>query len=98
MRQSFAVKQLCDMIAENDTLQHLVLQNCNINGNTLNVIADALTRNSKQNMKSIDIRNNPILDPQYKVLLSLTMNNTSLKSVEYTLYDEANIHAVEVFK
>ena len=49
-------------------------------------------------MKSIDIRNNPILDPQYKVLLSLTMNNMSLKSIEYTLYDEANIHAVEVFK
>jgi len=66
------------MIDGNDTLHHLVLQRCHINGNTLNLIADALTRDGNSNLKSVDIRENPIQDPQYKVLLGVMQANEGL--------------------
>lgn len=98
MRIENNVKQLCAMIDGNNTLQHLILQKCHINGNTLNLIADALCRDSNSNLKTVDIRENPIQDPQYKVLLGLMQANERLDSIEYTLNDQDNLHAVEQFK
>ena len=50
------------MISDNDTISSLILRHCNINGNTLSTIADALTNKGNQNLKSLDIRDNPIQD------------------------------------
>ena len=60
LRITDSVKQLCDMIDDNTTILNLVLQHCNINGKTLNIIADALTKTKNQNLKVLDITNNPI--------------------------------------
>jgi len=43
------------MIDENDTITNLVLRHCNINGNTLNRLADALTKTSNKNLTTLDI-------------------------------------------
>ena len=59
------------MIDDNQTIERLLLKNCYINGNTLNIIADALACSANSNLLYLDIRNNPIQDPQYKVLYSL---------------------------
>ena len=80
------------MIDGNNTLKNLVLQRCHINGNTLNLIADALTRDSNSNLKSVDIRDNPIQDPQYKVLLGLMQANERLDLIQYTLNEPENLH------
>ena len=75
------------MIDENETIKTLVLRHCNINGKALGIIADALTKTENKNLRSLDIRDNPIQDPQYKVLFGLLQNNDSLFDIEYTLYD-----------
>ena len=43
LRPKESVNQLCTMIKENGTISNLTLRHCNINGNTLATIADALT-------------------------------------------------------
>ena len=60
LRTKDSVQHVCRMIDENDTLEGLVLQDCNINGNTLSVIADALTKKNNRNLKTLDLRKNPI--------------------------------------
>ena len=50
------------------------------------------------NLKTLDIRNNPIQDGQYKTLFGLLQNNKSIQTIEYTLYDEENIKRLEKFK
>ena len=88
LRSSSAIDQLCNVIDNNKTIQKLVLQYCNINAKTLNIIADSLTRDGKSHLLILDIRNNPIQDPQYKVLYGLLMNNESLLRIYYTLLEE----------
>ena len=87
MRIKESVVQLCKMIDENETIKTLVLRHCNINGKALSTIADALTKTENKNLQNLDIRDNPIQDPQYKVLFGLLQNNDSLLEIEYTLYD-----------
>ena len=87
MRIKESVEQLCKMIDENETIKTLVLRHCNINGKALSTIADALTKTENKNLQNLDIRDNPIQDPQYKVLFGLLQNNDSLLEIEYTLYD-----------
>ena len=48
------------MIDENNTIKSLVLRHCNINGNTLSIIADALTHTKNQILTKLDIKDNPI--------------------------------------
>ena len=60
LRTKESVQHVCRMIDENDTLESLVLRDCSINGNTLSVIADALTKKNNRNLTSLDIRKNPI--------------------------------------
>lgn len=79
------------MIDENQTIQRLILQNCNINAKTLNMIADALTQIKNSNLLLLNIRKNPIQDPQYKVLYGLLMCNQSIEEILYTLYEEENL-------
>jgi uncharacterized protein YjbI with pentapeptide repeats len=62
LRSKDAVSHVCKMIDENDTLESLILQECNINGNTLSKIADALTKKNNRNLTTLDIRKNPIQD------------------------------------
>ena len=63
------------MIEENYTIKHLILRDCKINGKSLSVIAGALTNKSNANLQKLDIQDNPIQDPQYKVLFGLLQNN-----------------------
>ena len=86
------------MIDDSETIQRLVLQNCNINGKTLNIIADALTKTGNSNLLLLDIRKNPIQDPQYKILYGLLMSNQSLHSIKYTLYEESNLKMLNEFQ
>ena len=51
------------MIDENDSIKTLTLRHCNMNGNSLSIIADALTKLTNSNLKELDIRDNPIQDP-----------------------------------
>lgn len=71
LRNKDSVTQLCQMIDENDTITNLVLRHCNINGNTLNKLAEALTKTTNKNLTTLDIQDNPIQDPQLKVLFGL---------------------------
>ena len=87
LRKKESVHQLCQMIDENDSIKHLVLRHCNINGNTLTEIADSLTKTKNENLTKLDIRDNPIQDEQYKVLFGMLQNNKTLLNVEYTLYE-----------
>ena len=48
------------MIDDNNTITNLILRNCNINGNTLNKIAEALTKDNNKNLIMLDITDNPI--------------------------------------
>jgi len=59
------------MIDENDTIESLILQECNMNGNTLSTIAGALTKKNNRNLTFLDLRKNPIQDAQLKVLFGL---------------------------
>lgn len=86
------------MIDDNNTITNLILRNCNINGNTLNKIAEALTKDNNKNLIMLDITDNPIQDPQLKVLFGLLQNNGTLLEVKYTLYDEANNKSLVKFK
>lgn len=97
IRSSSAVKQLCKVIDNNETIQKLVLQYCNINAKTLTIIADTLTRDGKSHLLILDIRNNPIQDPQYKVLYGLLMNNESILRIYYTLLEEENLEMLKGF-
>ena len=98
MRTKDAILHVCRMIDENDTLESLILQDCNINGNTLSSIADALTKKNNRNLKFLDIRKNPIQDTQLKVLFGLMQNNKDILEIKYDLYDEQNLKKVEKFK
>ena len=60
LRTSESVMHVCRMIDENDSLTSLVLQECNMNGNTLSKIADAMTKKNNRNLTTLDIRKNPI--------------------------------------
>lgn len=97
-RQKTQVMDFCNLIEKNKTMQKLVLQYCNINARTLNLIAQTITNAGNQNLIFLDIRNNPIQDPQYKVLYGLLMNNSSILRIEYTLMEEKNLEMIEEFK
>lgn len=86
------------MIDDNETIERLILQNCNINGKTLNIIADALTCTANSNLLLLDIQKNPIQDPQYKVLYGLLMSNESIETIKYTLYEESNLQMLREFQ
>ena len=60
--------------------------------------AGTITNAGNQNLIFLDIRNNPIQDPQYKVLYGLLMNNSSILRIEYTLMEEKNLEMIEEFK
>ena len=94
LRTKDSVQHVCQMIDENDTLECLVLQECNINGNTLSVIADALTKKNNRNLTTLDIRKNPIQDSQLKVLFGLLQNNKDILDIKYDLYDHENLEKV----
>lgn len=51
------------MIDDNNTITNLVLRHCNINGNTLNKIAEILTKANNKHLIMLDISDNPIQDP-----------------------------------
>ncbi len=59
------------MIDENETLKELILRRCMLNGRALSILADALTKTTNKNLKTLDITENPIQDEQYKVLFGL---------------------------
>ena len=86
------------MIDDNETIERLILQNCNINGKTLNIIADALTCSTNSNLLLLDIQKNPIQDPQYKVLYGLLNCNESIETIKYTLYEESNLVMLREFQ
>ena len=97
LRTNESVQHICQMIDENDTLESIVLQECNINGNTLSKIADALTKKNNRNLTMLDIRKNPIQDQQLKVLFGLLQNNRSILDIKYSLYEEENMKKYEKF-
>jgi len=86
------------MLDENGSIKTLNLSNCRINASNLTLIAGALTKPNNQLLITLDIRDNPIEDPQYKVLFGLLQNNKSLIHLNYTLYDEHNIHHLEGYR
>lgn len=98
LRTTEACKQICEMIDKNDTIRKLALRDCQLNAKGLALIADALTKKNNENLCHLDIQNNPIDDPQLKILFGLLQNNESLDRVDYSLYDEANIKKLEDFK
>ena len=85
------VEQICKMIDENNTIKELRLSNCKLNGSALTMLADSLTKTTNENLTHLDFRENHyIQDPQLKVLFGLLQNNSSIRSIEYTLQDEHN--------
>lgn len=87
------VEQLCVMIDENNTIKTLCLRKCKLNGSSLTMIADALTKTENTNLTHLDFTDNHFIqDPQLKVLFGLLQNNSSIRSIEYTLQDEHNHH------
>jgi len=79
------------MIHETKTVKHLVLSNCKISAKGLNIICSFLSSEEAFHIRSIDIQNNPIPDPQLKILFSLLQRNKQLLEVKYTLTDHENI-------
>ena len=98
LRSKESVRQLCQMIDENDTIKSLKVQNCKINAQTLTMLAGALTKSENANLTSLDIRDNPIQDEQYKILFGLLQNNASIMQLDYTLYDDENIKKLQEFR
>jgi len=86
------------MIDANNTLKCLKLRNCKINGNTISILAGALTKKGNENLVALDIRDNPIQDEQYKVLFGLLQNNLTLLHLYYTLYNEENVKKLDEYK
>lgn len=62
------------------------------------MIGAALSNPNNQNLRYLDISDNPIEDPQYKVLFGILHHNQALLSVEYTLYDEENHKWMQMYK
>ena len=86
------------MLDDNQAIETLVLRNCRINTKGLNLICNYLARNQKQHLLVLDIRDNPIPDPQYKMLFSLLQNNQTLIDIKYSLVDEENSEKLKVFR
>lgn len=97
LRTKDSIEQVCKMIDENDTIESLILQECNMNGNTLSTIAGALTKKNNRNLTFLDLRKNPIQDAQLKVLFGLLQNNRDILDIKYDLYDEENLKKVAHF-
>ena len=85
------------MIDENHTIESLVLQNCKINAKGLNAICNHLASHKNDHLTVLDIRENPIPDPQFKMLFSLLQNNNSLVDIRYTMNDDENVKKLEDF-
>ena len=66
-----SVSQIFRMINMNETIETLILRNCKINTQGLNHICNHLALSTNKNLKFLDIRDNPIPDPQLKMLLAL---------------------------
>ena len=98
LRSKTAVKQLCQMVDENGSLKTLKVRNCKINASTLTILAGALTKACNENLRCLDISDNPIQDSQYKMLFGLLQNNQSLTVLEYTLYDDENRKNLKKFR
>lgn len=53
-----AVEQVCTMIDENNSIKELKLRNCKLNGASLTMIADALTKTANENLTRLDFSEN----------------------------------------
>jgi Ran GTPase-activating protein (RanGAP) involved in mRNA processing and transport len=86
-----SLHQVSNMLDQNQTIETLVLRNCKINTKGLNTLCNNLASLQNPNLLHLDIRDNPIPDPQFKMLFSLLQNNSSLIDIEYTLNDHENM-------
>ena len=98
LRSADQCDQVFQMLDDNHTIEKLVISNCKINNKGLNAICNHLASTQHKTLLELDIRDNPIPDPQFKMLFSLLQNNDYLVEIKYTLNDEDNIKKLETFK
>ena len=83
------------MIEENNTIKRIILKNCQIGTEGLQVLISSLCKDPDETCELLDIQNNIIPDKQLKMLLVLVYKNRNIQDITYSLTEDENRERIE---